>query len=426
MLSPEENRLLTETDPGTPMGETLRRYWQPALLSWELPEPDCPPVQVKLLGEHLVAFRDSSGRVGMLEEFCPHRGASLWLGRNEEGGLRCVFHGWKFDVEGRCLQQMNEPESFAQKVWATAYPTEEFGGIIWVYMGPREKAPPPPKHEWTLATETHRYATRTWEECNWLQALEGGVDTAHVPILHRLLIDIPGNAGYSPSTPYVSSGASRVDLDFTDYGYRYAGIRPLQDGEQYVRAYHFVMPSMQIRPQQLRSNEGYKPYVAGHYWVPMDDHNCMSWNWIYSFGDPKPGELEGQLREGGTSLDYLSIEQNFRKRINRDGRWGINRRTQRSETFTGIEGINTQDHAVQESMGPISNRSREHLGPSDKTIIALRQVLLRAVRTVEDGGDPPGLAPLRPTLRGIEKILPAGADWRETLAGEIEPELSAG
>src|SRR5262249_27638642 len=154
---------------------------------------------------------------------------------------------------------------------------------------------------------------------------------------------------------------------------------------------------------------------AGHYWVPMDDHNCMSWNWIYTFGDPQPGELEGQLGEEGTSLDYLNAEQNFRKRINRDTRWGINRQAQRDETYTGIEGINTQDHAVQESMGPISNRSREHLGPSDKTIIALRQVLLRAVHTVEDGGDPPGVSPVRPTSRGIEKILPAGAEWRADL-----------
>src|SRR3984893_2771589 len=176
MLTREENELVTRVGPGTPMGDVLRRYWIPALMSRELPEADCPPVRVKLLGEKLVAFRDSQGRIGLVDEFCPHRRASLWFGRNEESGLRCIYHGWKFDVEGKCLEQMNEPEPFCHKVRLTAYPTTEIGGGVWAYMGPRDKMPAPPAFEWTQVPETHRHVSKVWEECNWLQALEGGID----------------------------------------------------------------------------------------------------------------------------------------------------------------------------------------------------------------------------------------------------------
>src|SRR6266581_760316 len=187
MLSREENKILTQIGPGTPMGEVMRRYWMPALLSRELPEPDCAPVRVKLLGEEMVAFRDTERRVGLLEEFCPHRRVSLWYGRNEESGLRCIYHGWKFDVEGTCVDQMNEPVSFAQKVHIVSYPTVEMGDVIWAYMGPEELMPPPPKFEWVRAPSTHRHVSKVWQECNWAQGLEGGIDSSHAPILHRAL-----------------------------------------------------------------------------------------------------------------------------------------------------------------------------------------------------------------------------------------------
>ena len=187
VLSRQDNEVLTRTGPGTPMGEVLRRYWLPALMIDELPGPDCPPVRVKLLTEELVAFRDTQGRVGLLEEFCPHRRTSMFLGRNEENGLRCVYHGWKFDVAGNCLDMMNEPEGsdYHTKVKAVSYPTIEMGGLIWAYLGPAGKQPPPPRFEWTQAPESHRLVTKNLQECNWLQALEGGIDTAHAPILHR-------------------------------------------------------------------------------------------------------------------------------------------------------------------------------------------------------------------------------------------------
>ncbi|ETX05155.1 MAG: hypothetical protein ETSY2_24665, partial [Candidatus Entotheonella gemina] len=175
MLTKEDNDRLTQVGAGTPLGQTMRRYWIPALLSWELPEPDCPPVRVKLLGEDLVAFKDTEGRIGLLEELCPHRLASLYFGRNEECGLRCVYHGWKFDVEGQCVGMMNEPaeNDFKHKIRTQAYPTIEAGGMIWAYMGPPEQRPPAPNFLWTQMPETHRHVTKVIQECNWLQALEG-------------------------------------------------------------------------------------------------------------------------------------------------------------------------------------------------------------------------------------------------------------
>jgi phthalate 4,5-dioxygenase len=179
MLAHEENELVTRVGPGTPMGDTMRRYWMPALLAWELPEPDCPPVRVKLLGEDLLAFRDTSGRIGLLDEYCPHRRVSLFFGRNEECGLRCVYHGWKFDAEGRCVDMMNEPDElqFKNKIRTTSYPTVEVGGIIWAYMGPPALQPPPPNFAWTQVPETHRHVTKDMVKNNFPDCLSRSILT---------------------------------------------------------------------------------------------------------------------------------------------------------------------------------------------------------------------------------------------------------
>ena len=419
MLSAQDNALLTRTDPGTAMGETLRRYWVPALLASELPEPDGEPVRVKLLGEQLVAFRDTSGRVGLVDEFCPHRAASLWLGRNEHDGLRCVFHGWKFDVNGNCLDQMNEPEElrFCHKVHLKAYPTVELGGLIWAYMGPSDKTPELPKFEWACAPDSHRQVSKTWEECNWLQGLEGGIDTSHAPILHRTLKVDAGTYGISPETLRVRGKAPKLELDLQDYGYVYAGLREQPDGNVYVRTYHYVMPWTQVRAHQIQGG-GYQeflPIVRGHMWVPMDDHNCMVYNWIYTFGD-EPLTDRMRALEAGSGREVLP---NFRKVANRDNGYFMDRARQRTQNFSGIDGVNIQDHAVQESMGRIVDRSREHLGPADKAVIATRKLLLDATRTVQAGGDPPGLGSSYHTIRAIERLLPADAEWREALGPEI-------
>ena len=422
MLNAETNELLTRVGPGTPMGETIRRYWMPALLSFELPEPDCAPVRLKLLGESLVAFRDTSGRIGIVAERCPHRGASLWLGRNEEDGLRCVYHGWKYDVTGQCVDMMNEPGQFdfSSKVKVTAYPTEEFGGVVWTYMGPAAQKPAPPKFEWTQVAESHRYVTKVWEECNWLQALEGGIDTSHAPIMHRALRQETAGQGISPSSAFVRGNAPTLEVETTDYGYRYFGIREMPEGGRYVRGYHFVMPFTQLRPN------GPKPIVDGHFWVPMDDYNVMVYNFGYTFGDEPLTHEETYGRNAGNNFGTdVDVENGFRSFNNVSNNWNIDRQVQKTDTFTGIPGINTQDRAVQESMGPIMDRTLEHLGPADKAIIATRRLLEQAVRTVQDGGDPLGVAPSYYQLRAVDDVLPSETDWHAFMMDVMYPTESA-
>ena len=373
MLSHADNEVLTRTDQGTPMGETMRRYWMPALLSSEIAEPDCAPVRVRLLGEDLIAFRDTQGRIGLLDQFCPHRLASLFLARNEDCGLRCVYHGWKFDVSGRCLDMMNEPpdsdykdevriksypagapvrvrllgedliafrdtqgriglldqfcphrlaslflarnedcglrcvyhgwkfdvsgrcldmmneppdSDYKDEVRIKSYPAIEQGGVVWAYLGAPEKQPAAPNFEWTQVMQSHRRVSKVRQSCNWLQGLEGGIDTAHAPILHRTITPDTDKPGIGINSDLVLGGAPNVEVELTDYGYRYAGVRSLGERGNYVRSYHYVLPFHQMRPRQRGyKGEDAQPMIAGHMWVPIDDENVMIYNWIYSFGD---------------------------------------------------------------------------------------------------------------------------------------------
>lgn len=426
MLTREENELVTRVGAGTPMGELLRRYWLPALLSWELPEPDCAPVRVRLLGEDLVAFRDTAGRVGVLEELCPHRLASMWLGRNEEHGLRCVYHGWKFDVTGQCTEQMNEPEPFNHKVRMKAYPAVDMGGVIWAYMGPLEHLPPPPAFEYTQAPETHRGITKVWQQCNWLQAFEGGIDSSHAPILHRAITTETDKPGIPVDGPFVRGAAPSLEVDVTDYGYRYFGVRDLPEGGQYVRGYHFIMPFTQIRPSQLNRTGGANRTIAsGHHWVPMDDENVMVWNWTYSYGEQPPSEAERAQSAGGNGRDSVDWDNGFKSYATRENNWLIDREVQKHETYTGIPGVNTQDRATQESMGRIVDRTREHLGPADKAIIAARRLLLEALRTMQEGGTPKGLGSTYYNVRAYEDVLKPGTAWREAIIPNMYPKGEA-
>jgi phthalate 4,5-dioxygenase len=411
MLSREDNALLTRVERGTPMGTTLRRYWIPALLARELPEPDCAPVRVRLLGEDLVAFRDTRGTVGLLEEFCPHRRASLFFGRNEECGLRCVYHGWKFDADGRCVDMMNEPAElqFKDKIFITSYPTVEVGGVIWAHMGPPERRPALPDFAWTRRPATHLQVSKVIQESNWLQGVEGGIDTSHAPILHRLLTTNTKRPGFKPDNPFVRGKAPKLEVDITDYGYRYAGVRPLDEASVHVRTYHFILPFHQIRPSR---SEGGAPLVAGHMWVPIDDENTMVYNWEYSTTDaPLTAEdrLERRLGNGPLDVDQTT----FRSKRNRQNNYLLDRQVQKTESFTGIDGINVQDRAIQEGMGRIVDRSREHLGPADRAIIQARRLLLEAVRVVEDGGTPRAIEPTYATVAAAEAVLPFGTDWRD-------------
>ena len=410
MLSREDNELLTRVGPDTAMGATLRRYWLPALLARELPEPDGAPVRVRLLGEDLVAFRDTRGRIGLLDEYCPHRRASLFFGRNEECGLRCVYHGWKYDVDGRCVDMMNEPADlqFKDKIAITSYPTLETGGVIWAYLGPPERKPAPPSFAWTRVPATHITVSKVIQESNWLQGVEGGIDTSHAPILHRLLTRDSKRPGFKPDNPFVRGKAPKLEVDITDYGYRYAGVRPLDERTVHVRTYHFILPFHQIRPSR---SEGGVPLVAGHMWVPIDDETTMVYNWEYSVTEPLTAEdrLERRLGNGPLDVD----QKTFRGIRNRRNNYMLDRQVQKTETFTGIDGINTQDRAIQEGMGAIVDRSREHLGPADRAIIQARRLLLEAVKTVADDGTPRGVDPTYASLAAAEAVLPRGTDWRD-------------
>jgi phenylpropionate dioxygenase-like ring-hydroxylating dioxygenase large terminal subunit len=326
-----------------------------------------------------------------------------------------VYHGWKFDVDGRCVDMMNEPDSFAHKVRIASYPTVEVGGIVWAYMGPEDQQPPAPLFAWTQRGESQRHVSKVIQESNWLQALEGGIDTSHAPILHRVFGDHSTRAGFKMKDPFVRGKAPTLVVDLTDYGYQYAGIRPLGQDDLYIRTYQFIMPFHQIRPSLTEAG---MPAVAGHIWVPMDDGNTMVYNWEYSATAAPLTEddrLERRLGNGPLDVDQVS----FRGRRNRGNNYLLDRRVQKTESYTGIDGINVQDRAIQESMGPIVDRSREHLGPADKAIIQARRLLMQAVRTVQEGGTPPGVKPTYYSIRATEGVVPRDANWRETLTPEM-------
>jgi phenylpropionate dioxygenase-like ring-hydroxylating dioxygenase large terminal subunit len=430
MLMDEDNRTLTRVGPGTPMGELMRRYWVPALLSWELPEPDCPPVEVRLLGENLVAFRQTDGRVGIVDERCPHRSASLFWGRNEENGIRCVYHGWKYDITGQCVDMPSEPEAtnFASKVRVRAYPALEAGGVVWTYMGPSDKQPPPPLFEWTQAPETHRGLTKVVQESNWLQALEGGIDTVHSNFLHYgrpAAADTGMQVGATRQRATGFSRAAIVEVMPTDYGYSYAGLRALPDGGYFVRGYHWVMPWYQLRGYSLDTP---KPRVNGHMWVPVDDDQTMVYNWTYTYGDEPLSEDERLLAGTGNQFGVdIDIENGFRSVRNRRNRYLIDRQVQKTRTYTGIEGTNTQDRAVQESMGPVADRTYERLGTTDRAIITARRMLLQAVKDVQAGADPPGLGESYYRLRAVEQVIGPEQNWWEAMRPRLlqEPEALA-
>ena len=418
MLSSKENDILTQVGPGTPVGQVMRRYWLPALLSTDVPAPDCPPVRVKLLGEELVAFRDTQGAIGLLEEHCPHRLASLFLGRNEENGLRCVYHGWKFDVLGNCVDMPNEPEEsrFKEKIRTKSYPTMEQGGVVWAYMGPPEKRPAEPGMEWSRAPERQRFVSKTIEYCNFAQAVEGGIDTVHSSFLHNNDLSNARHFKRIDTAPI-------LEVERTSYGFRYAGIRNLGEIGNYVRIYQFVLPFHQFRSHQVDfEGSGERqavPLIQGHMWVPMDDEKTMVFNWMLVADEDKAMTPDFILkRETGAGRGPNG--EGVVRHQTRANDWLIDRQRQRTKTFTGIPGLNTQDLAVQESMGPIIDRSREHLGSTDKAVIQFRKCLLDAARDLQNGIDPPGSD--SKTYRGIrpaDLTIPKNVRWQEAAKDKL-------
>lgn len=383
-MNARENELLTRTGPKTPMGRLLRRYWIPALLSSELPEPDCAPVRVKLLGERLVAIRATDGSVGLLEEACPHRRASLYLGRNEEQGLRCVYHGWKFGLDGGCLETPGEPnENFKTKIKLGAYPCREQGGIVWTYMGPRGLLPEMPELEWTLLPAERRVVSKRIQVSNWFQALEGGYDYLHVGMLHRGSISAR-RAATQPKFKFTAPVTQEIVE--TEYGLLFGRRQEPDPGHAYWTLSQLVMPFHKILPRQSKDESR-----GAHAWVPVDDETCMLWSIDYhSDRALRNDELEEVAK--GMGIHAKTIPGTDLPVYNKSNDYGIDRAAQkRGDSFTGIPGFGNQDTAIQESQGEICDRTLEHLCTSDKQIIALRRYYLKLLKSFDEHSAPPGL-----------------------------------
>jgi nitrite reductase/ring-hydroxylating ferredoxin subunit len=421
MLSREQNERLVQVGPGTSMGELLRRYWMPALLAEELPEPDCPPVRVKLLGEELIAFRDTNGDLGLIDEFCAHRAASLYFGRNEECGLRCSYHGWKFDVAGNCVDMPSEPEgsAFKDKIKLTAYTLEERGGVLWAYMGPPELRPPLPELEWALLPDSHRFVSKRWQETNWLQALEGGIDSSHVSFAHRFNIDDdPMHAGTAGLEYLKADTRPKFEVAESDGGLLIGARRNVDDEQYYWRLTQFIMPWYTIIPPFGTHNP-----MGAHAWVPIDDENCWTWSINYHPARPLREDEVASMRAGeGIHVEY--IPGTFRPVANKSNDYLIDREAQRNKkTFSGVMGIAMQDASLQESMKPIVDRSKERLGTSDAAIIMARRRLLAAAEQVESGQhDVPGLEPEHQRVRSTSLLLPKGIGFQDGASDAIVAE----
>ncbi|HTY95297.1 MAG TPA: Rieske 2Fe-2S domain-containing protein [Steroidobacteraceae bacterium] len=406
MLSKEDNDTLTRVGPGTPMGTLLRRFWIPALLASEVAQPDGKPVRVRLLGEDLVGFRDSEGRVGLLDEHCPHRRASLALGLNAHSGLRCLYHGWKFGVDGRCQDAPTEAagEKFCARIRTTAYATHEAGGVIWAYMGPPEHKPVFPDYEWLSMPGTHAVPFKIQEDCNYAQAVEGTIDSAHAGVLHK---SVPWDA--APRLPHEKDLVPKLEVEYTRYGLRYGAVRKFDDQRAHVRVTQVVLPFYTFIPPDGGGPRKDRRLV--NCFVPRDD--TSTWHVQWFFDETQPIDVKHRIDEGGHWVD-----ENFRKLRNRDNWYMQDREAMLTSEFAGIRGVVTQDHAVSETQGPILDRTKEHLGTSDVAVVAWRRLLIKAARTLAETGQvPPALDPTVPwrTVRADTRVYPASRTWKEEL-----------
>jgi phenylpropionate dioxygenase-like ring-hydroxylating dioxygenase large terminal subunit len=411
------------------MGEMMRQYWVPAAMSSELKADDAP-MRLLLLGEHLVAFRDTSGRVGVMDHRCPHRCASLFLGRNEENGIRCVYHGWKYDADGNCVDAPNlagDP-GFKDRIKARAYKAVERNGLVWVYMGNRAKAPPLPQIEATLLPESDVTITFVQRECNWLQALEGDIDTSHFGFLHAGSVepdDVPDDSLFRYT---VTNRAPDYHVTDTTGGTMYAAYREAPQNQTYWRFANFMLPFWTQTPQGK-----FTEHLHNRAWVPMDDTHTMFVSLTWRGHPPSVGpNKQGQMLPGFVRrFDYLPNTTEWHGRWRLNGRpendWLIDREAQmRGGNYTGISGIHAQDQAVTESMGPITDHLFEHLAPSDKMIMATRRRLLKAARAfAKDGTLPPGVdnPDIMYPVRSGDFLTDAKLGWRQAYDRQMQASL---
>jgi len=409
MLSHEKNALLTQCGPGTPMGKLMRSFWIPAMTAAEVPAADEPPVRLTLLGERLVVFRDSEGRVGVLEENCPHRGASLFFGRNEEGGIRCVYHGWKFDVDGNCLHMPTEPSTsrMCQNVKARAYPARIADPVLWVYMGEVRPAPALPAFGFIGLPDDHLYASRWHQECNYAQAMEGELDSAHVGFLHQMVNQTDADHRALTGKYFKEDTAPAWKLLPTEVGFMACNARRVDGDKRYWRVNQFLLPFFTMIPPRPGDAQ------LVRMWVPMTDERCwvicVSWRPDAPLGQEelaawRNGENSHRKVVPGTTMPVERLDNDYL----------IDRQEQKTVSFTGIKGIRAQDAMVTETAGPIADRTREHLGTSDMAVVAMRRTLMEGASQCASTGQPhPAAAkPWLFSVRAVQAVLP----------GDVEPD----
>jgi phthalate 4,5-dioxygenase oxygenase subunit len=411
-MRPADNEILCRVEGEAAMGRLMREHWLPACMSEEVAEPDGAPVRSRLLGQDLVVFRDTQGRVGVLDERCPHRGASLYFGRNEACGLRCLYHGWKFDVDGRVLDMSSEPpESRMRQLSARAYPAREAGGFVWVWLGEasaaREFQPP----AWAPSPATRISVVKMHAACNWAQVLEGSIDSAHSSSLHSSDMlsasDVEGSTATADAWLRPSNDkAPRLEVEATQWGFHYAALRrPIRDPETqvYLRTTLFIAPFTVLIPPNNQ-------YNLAQMLVPIDDVNCMFY-WI-AWHETK-GVSQEAWRRFCHATPGVDLDRDWRKLRTSDNDYRQDRARMKAGDFTGIDGIPTQDMAMWESMGPIADRSRDHLGGSDQAVLQFRRQMVAAAKSVAAGEPAIGTGPVRHLdLASFEGLVPKTADWR--------------
>jgi len=401
MAKTDVNQLVC-TGPDTLTGNLMRQYWIPALLANELPEADCPPVRITLLGERLVAFRDSDDQIAFVQEFCAHRHASLFYGRNEERGLRCPYHGWKYDVTGQCVDMPSEPETsnYKARIKIVAYPGRILGGVVWAWMGEGD-APPLPGLEWAHIPSENRYISKRIQDSNWLQALEGGIDSSHVSFIHRFNLASDPMHSRSQGNKYLASDSRpKFETAHSDGGLLIAARRNATEQEFYWRISQFILPWYTLIPPF-----GDHP-LGGHAWVPIDDESC--WVWNINFHPTRAlTDDERASMDSGFGIHAECFPGTFRTVANASNDYLVDRVAQREKrTFSGIVGFGQQDSAIQESMGAIQDRSVEHLGTSDLGIMMARRRLFEAATALRDQGlEPPGVNPDSQRVRAAAYLL---------------------
>ena len=420
MLKKEQNDFVTQTGPGTPMGDMFRRYWLPALLAEELVEPDGAPVRLELLSEKMLAFRDTQGRLGVIDEFCAHRGVSLWFGRNEEGGIRCPYHGWKYDINGQCLDVPSESveSGFCKKIKLKSYPLIERGGVIWIYMGPPELQPPLPEYEFATVPANQSYTSKRIQECNWLQALEGGIDSSHVSWLHSGSLNsdplFKGAKGNQYNTSDKQPVFDVVDAD----GGLYVGVRRnAEDDQYYWRITPWLMPCFTMVPPR-----GDHP-MHGHFWVPINDHN--NWAWSFDYHPTRPlSDHELQAMKDGKGIHVSTIPGTYIPIQNKTNDYLMDRAKQKSGvSYSGIDGIGMQDASLQESMGAIQDRTKENLTSTDNGVIMMRHRLIKAAKALADKGmPPPGTDPEVQRVRSVALLLRRDLSFKEAAKDALRAE----